>query len=125
MGRSRVRSRLAVVAVVVGASALLAACFPAPPPPPGFHDTVVFQGLTAPTAVAFAPDGRVFVAEQSGLIKVFDSVSDTQPTVFADLRTNVLNYSDRGLVGLALDPSFPTKPYVYVLYTYDAQIGGT
>src|SRR5437868_12707961 len=102
MGRSRVRSRLAVVAALVGATALLAACFPPPPPPPpGFQDTVVFQVLTAPTAVAFAPDGRVFVAEQSGLIKVFDSLSDTQPTVFADLRTNVLNYSERCLNGRA------------------------
>jgi glucose/arabinose dehydrogenase len=126
MGGSRVRSRLAVVAVVVVASAVLAACLPPPPPPPpGFQDTVVFQGLTAPTVVQFSPDGRVFVAEQSGLIKVFNSLSDTQPTVFADLRTNVLNYGDRGLVGMALDPSFPTKPYVYVMYTYDAQIGGT
>jgi glucose/arabinose dehydrogenase len=126
MGGSRVRSRLAVVAVAVGASALLAACLPPPPPPPpGFQDTVVFQGLDAPTVVDFAPDGRVFVAEQSGLIKVFDSLSDTQPKVFADLRTNVLNYGDRGLTGMALDPSFPAKPYVYVLYTYDAPIGGT
>ena len=84
MGGSRVRSRLAVVAVVVIASAVLAACFPPPPPPPaGFQDTVVFQGLTEPTVVDFAPDGRVFVGEKSGLIKVFDSLSDTQPTVFA------------------------------------------
>jgi glucose/arabinose dehydrogenase len=114
------------VASVV-ASAFIAACVPTkpPPPPPGFQDTVVFQGLTDPTVVDFAPDGRVFVGEKSGIIKVFDSLSDTQPTVFADLRTNVLNYVDRGLVGMALDPSFPTKPYVYVLYTYDAQIGGT
>jgi len=58
-------------------------------------------------------------------VKVFDSLSDPTPTVFADLRTNVNDYSDHGLVGLALDPSFPTKPYVYVLYTYDAAIGGT
>ena len=34
------------------------------------------------------------------------------------------NYWDRGLLGMALDPNFPTKPYVYVLYTYDAPIGG-
>ena len=32
---------------------------------------------------------------------------------------------DRGLLGLALDPDFPAKPYVYALYTYDAPIGGT
>ena len=75
--------------------------------------------------MAFSPDGRVFVGEKSGLIKVFDNLSDPTPSVFADLRTNVHNYSDRGLVGLALDPSFPTKPYVYVLYSYDAAIGGT
>jgi glucose/arabinose dehydrogenase len=67
----------------------------------------------------------VFVGEKSGLIKVFDNLSDPQPSVFADLRTNVHNYSDRGLVGLALAPSFPTDPYVYVLYTHDAEIGGT
>ena len=73
----------------------------------------------------FAPDGRVFVAEKSGLIKVFDNLSDTTPTVFADLRTKVHNFWDRGLLGLALDPNFPTNPYVYVLYTYDAPIGGT
>jgi glucose/arabinose dehydrogenase len=93
--------------------------------PAGFQESVVFSGLTQPTAVRFAPDGRVFVAEKSGVVKVFDSLSDTSPTVFADLRTNVHNFWDRGLLGLALHPSFPATPYVYVLYTYDAAIGGT
>jgi glucose/arabinose dehydrogenase len=93
--------------------------------PSGFSDTVALSGLTLPTDVAFAPDGRVFVAEKSGLIKVFDALSDTTPTDFADLRTQVHNFLDRGLLGLALDPQFPTRPYVYVLYTYDAVPGGT
>ena len=65
----------------------------------------------------------MFVAEKSGLIKVFDSMSDTTPTVFANLSTNVHNYWDRGLLGMALDPNFPAAPYVYVLYTYDHQLG--
>ena len=43
------------------------------------------------------------------------------PTMFADLRTNVHNFWDRGLLGMALDPNFPATPYVYVLYTYDAR----
>ena len=118
---------MVVGALALGASGIVAACLPPPPPPPppSFHETVVFQGLVNPTVVAFSPDGRVFVGEKSGLIKVFDSLSDPTPSVFADLRTNVHNYSDRGLVGMALDPSFPSKPYVYVLYTYDAPIGGT
>ncbi len=93
--------------------------------PDGFQQTTVWSGLTEPTAIRFAPDGRVFVAEKSGIIKVFDSVADPTPKVFADLRTEVHDYWDRGLLGLALDPSFPTSPYVYVLYTLDAAAGGT
>jgi glucose/arabinose dehydrogenase/PKD repeat protein len=93
--------------------------------PPGFQEEIVFSGLNQPTAVRFSPDGRVFVAEKSGLIKVFDNLTDTTPTVFADLRTRVHNFWDRGLLGLALAPNFPTDPWVYVLYTLDAAIGGT
>jgi len=93
--------------------------------PPGFHQEIVFSELVAPTAVEFASDGRVFVAEKSGLIRVFLNLSATVPAVFADLRTNVHNYEDRGLLGMALHPDFPTTPYVYVLYTHDAAIGGT
>ncbi len=91
---------------------------------PTFLDGIVFKGLTAPTAMSFASDGRVFVAEKSGVIKVFASLSAGTPTLFADLRTKVYNYWDRGLLGMALDPAFPIKPYVYVLYTYDGDIGG-
>src|SRR5438445_244618 len=93
--------------------------------PAGFSDSVAFSGLTNPTAVRFAADGRVFVAEKRGVILVFDSLSDTSPTTFADFRTNAYNFWDRGLLGLALAPTFPTDPWVYALYTYDAEIGGT
>ncbi len=93
--------------------------------PAGFQDNIVINGLTNPTVVKFATDGRVFVAEKSGLIKVFANLDNPAPTIFADLRTQVHNFWDRGLLGLALDPDFPTKPYVYVLYTHDAAIGGT
>ena len=58
--------------------------------PSGFREEVVFSGLTTPTNVEFSDDGRVFVVEKSGLIKVFDGLSDTTPTTFADLRTKVL-----------------------------------
>ena len=93
--------------------------------PPGFQESVVFSGLSNPTALRFSPDGRIFVAEKNGRIKVFDSLADTTPTLFADLSTNVYNFWDRGLLGLALDPAFPTQPYVYVLYTYDHELGST
>ena len=43
--------------------------------PAGFTESIVFSGLTQPTAVRFSPDGRVFVTEKSGLIKVFANLS--------------------------------------------------
>ncbi|GAA3124731.1 hypothetical protein GCM10020001_051990 [Nonomuraea salmonea] len=93
--------------------------------PASFQRQVVFSGLTNPSNIEFASDGRVFVAEKSGLIKVFDSLSDTTPSVYADLRTQVHNFWDRGLLGLALHPDFPADPRIYVLYSYDAVPGGT
>ena len=75
----------------------------------------MFSGLSNPTALRFSPDGRIFVAEKNGRIKVFDNLADTTPTLFADLSTNVYNFWDRGLLGLELAPDFPTDPYVYVL----------
>jgi glucose/arabinose dehydrogenase/PKD repeat protein len=93
--------------------------------PTGFTDTAVISGLTSPTNAVFAPDGRVFVSEKSGLVKTFDSLADTTATITADLRTQTQDFWDRGLLGMALDPQFPTRPYLYVLYTYDAEPGGT
>src|SRR5918995_5066133 len=109
----------AVIAVFVQAPAGAATL------PPGFSENVAFSGLTNPTVIRFAPDGRVFIAEKSGLIKVFSSLQDTTPTTFADLRTQVHNFWDRGLLGMALHPDFPATPSVYVLYAHDAAIGGT
>lgn len=120
------RMRMFLVIIMVVSSLILptskyarAASLPA-----GFQEVIVFSGLTNPTNLRFSPDGRIFVAEKSGIIKVFDNLTDTTPTVFVDLRTSTHNFWDRGLLGMALDPNFPTNPYVYVLYTYDAAIGG-
>ena len=79
----------------------------------------MLNGLELPTAVRFAPDGRIFVAEKGGRIKVFDDFGDPAPVLYADLSRQVHDYWDRGLLGLALDPQFETRPYVYVLYTYN------
>jgi glucose/arabinose dehydrogenase len=91
--------------------------------PSGFQGEAVITGLEEPTNFRFAPGGRVFVAEKTGKILVFDGVDDATPQLFADMRTEVYDTGDRGILGLALDPSFPAKPYVYVLYTYDHILG--
>jgi glucose/arabinose dehydrogenase/PKD repeat protein len=103
----------------LGVSSLAAAL------PDGFQDIVVLDGLSFPTAVEFSPDGRIFVAEQEGIVKVFDGFDDAQPEVFADLRADVSFFGDRGLLGLALHPDFPEVPYLYALYTHDAPLPGT
>jgi glucose/arabinose dehydrogenase len=89
----------------------------------GFQDEPVITGLEEPSNFRFAPDGRVFVAEKTGKILVYDGIEDDTPQLFADMRTKVYDTGDRGILGLALDPNFPAKPYVYVLYTYDHILG--
>ncbi len=92
--------------------------------PPGFTETTAFTGLTTPTNIEIAADGRVFVAEKTGLIKVFDGLGDPTASVYADLRTQTHDFWDRGLLGLALDPAFTTgRPYVYALYAYNKEPG--
>jgi glucose/arabinose dehydrogenase len=120
--------RLIITAAMAGA-ALVTQMGPSPAGastlPSGFRDSVVLSGLTNPTVLQFAPDGRIFVGQKNGVIKVFQSLTDTNPVIFADLSSKVDDYWDRGLLGMALPPNFPTDPHVYVLYAYDAPIGGT
>jgi glucose/arabinose dehydrogenase/PKD repeat protein len=127
--RSRILPLVVSVALVLGSlAALVVGTAPAAGAatlPAGFQEEIAFSGLTNPTVVRFASDGRVFVAEKGGRIKVFDSLSDTTPAVFADLSTNVHNFWDRGLLGMTLAPNFPSDPYVYVLYTYDHELGSS
>ena len=126
MDRSFSRARgLTAICAIAALLVLLASAAPARALPPGFQDNAVISGLDLPTTVRFSPDGRVFVAEKSGLIKVYSSLADTTPTTFADLRTSVYDYWDRGLLGLELHPNFPATPWVYALYSHDAPIGGT
>src|SRR4029450_12225995 len=118
---------LFVLTLLVAALPLAKTATAAPTPPPNFQVTPVFTGLKNPTDFAFADDGRVFVAGKAGLGKVFDNLDDTTPTIFADLQTSVYKGpNDHGILGITLDPQFTAgRPYVYVLYTYDAPIAGT
>jgi glucose/arabinose dehydrogenase len=118
--RGRREFRAGLLFVVLGICLALAPSASAVTLPPNFREDVVLSGLTQPLAVAFSPDGRVFVAEKSGIIKVYTSLSDTSPDVVADLRTQVHDFWDRGLLGMALHPNFPGTNAIYVLYTYDA-----
>jgi len=91
--------------------------------PPGFREDRFLSDLVTPTAVAFAPDGRIFAAEKPGRIVVYSHLGDSTKSVAADLRKQVYDTGDRGLLSIAIDPAFPTRPYLYALYSFDHVIG--
>ncbi len=82
--------------------------------PPGYVDSLVAGGLSHPTTMAFAPDGRLFVAEQGGTLRVITD-GTLLPTPFVSL--NVDSTGERGLLGIAFDPNFETNGFVYLYYT--------
>jgi glucose/arabinose dehydrogenase len=93
--------------------------------PDGFQEDAVISGRTEPTAVRFASNGQVFVAEKSGLVWAYDALTDTTPSLVVDLRVAVYNNWDRGLLGLAIAPDYPADPSIYVMYAHDAYDDGT
>jgi glucose/arabinose dehydrogenase len=73
---------------------------------------------TFATALAFAPDGRLFWAERSGTVKVWQ---DGAARVFATVKTVTTerdgSYSERGLLGLAISATFTQDRFVYAFYS--------
>jgi glucose/arabinose dehydrogenase len=91
--------------------------------PDGFQDVIALAGLDHPTDFQFSPDGRLFVAEKVGQVKIFAGLNVPNPDFILSLDAEVNSYMDRGLMSLALAPDFPASPYLYLLYTYDAPPG--
>src|SRR3989454_4460821 len=82
--------------------------------PTGFSETVVASDISNPTAMEFAPDGRLFVCQQNGLLRVIKN--DTLlATPF--LTVTVDSSGERGLLGVAFDPDFVNNHWVYIYYT--------
>jgi glucose/arabinose dehydrogenase len=99
-----------------------------PPPSPTPKPTAVplpkvetlVSGLEAPWAIAFAPDGRIFVTERPGRIRIIEGGKLLpQPWMTLDVAAT----GEAGLLGLALDPDFAQNHYVYVAYTVRAGAG--
>ena len=86
--------------------------------PPGFSQDVVATGLTEPTAISFFPDGRIAIAEKSGIVRLVKNGA-LLPLPLIDLSARVNDFWDRGLLGIAVDPDFPSNPHVYLLYVFE------
>ena len=90
--------------------------------PSGFIEDVIVAGLDTPTGFSIAADGRIFFTEKAGKIRVFHN-GVLLATPFIDLSYEVNTYRDRGMLGIAVHPDFPTLPYVYVAYVYNPPEG--
>jgi glucose/arabinose dehydrogenase/regulation of enolase protein 1 (concanavalin A-like superfamily) len=119
------RSALLAVALVLAAAASLAgsgsihgvaatgnSAFP--DLPVGFAKVELATGLKNPTAMAFAPNGDIYITQQRGAIRLFRG-GTLQAAPVVTLNTD--NLTETGVLGLALDPNFATNGYMYVAYT--------
>lgn len=107
---NRSACRLILTAVLTTtANALCAQVFPA-----NFSQVAVASGISNPTVIAFAPDSRIFVAQQNGaLIVIKNGAKLSAPAI----QLTVNSIGERGLIGIALHPGFSTNGFVYLYYT--------
>jgi glucose/arabinose dehydrogenase len=83
-----------------------------------FVSSTFAEGLMIPSAMEFAPDGRLFIAELGGNVRIVQKDGMLLDTPFLSVSTNTC--CESGLLGITLDPNFATNGYVYVYYTVDA-----
>jgi glucose/arabinose dehydrogenase len=113
--RRRWPAGLLGVLVLLVLALVSAPAAPAAPPADFQTSLVIGDGLNGPSGFEIAPDGRIFILERSGRIKIVKN-GQLLPTPFADLRSE--DTGDRGLIGIAFDPDFGvSNHYVYLYYT--------
>ncbi|NUM49104.1 MAG: PQQ-dependent sugar dehydrogenase [Anaerolineales bacterium] len=90
--------------------------------PPDISIVPFADGLNLPVDIAHAGDSRLFVVEQTGVIRIVQADGTVLPTPFLDITARV-EYgfgegNEQGLLGLAFDPNYASNGYFYVNYTY-------
>ncbi|MCX6393612.1 MAG: PQQ-dependent sugar dehydrogenase [Solirubrobacterales bacterium] len=124
-GRKHLAWRMPLVACLVLAPALAMTAFasagsnPSPTLPETLEAHTVASGLNAPVGAVWAPDGRLFIAEKQGTVKVVLPGESPTARVLFDISGHVATHVDRGLLGIATDSDFVHNGYLYLLYTYD------
>src|SRR5262249_62347478 len=88
--------------------------------PANFSEAAVASGLSSATAMEFAPDGKLFVAEQAGTMEIWQNGTRLQANFFQNTPLATDTASERGLLGVAFDPNYAGNRFVYVYYTTTA-----
>ena len=87
-------------------------------PPTGFEDSLV-AAIPSPTGLAFTPDGRLLVTTQAGALRVISDKGVLQQASALNLSSSICTNSERGLLGVAVDPAFSTNRSIYLYYTFN------
>jgi glucose/arabinose dehydrogenase/PKD repeat protein len=93
---------------------------PAATVPSGFEDRPLVTGLTYPVAVTWAPDGRMFVAEHAGTIRVVTAAGQLLDEPLLDIADHTNLIIDQGILGLAADSDFENNHYLWILYVHES-----
>src|SRR5215208_7588510 len=110
-----------IVAALTAIAALAGSTTPAhsaPVVPQGFTHSKVASGLVDPTDMEFSPDGRLFVTEDKGRVRIVNPNGTL--TTFLDISAIVNARLSRGLHAITFDPAFATNHYVYLHFTRKA-----
>jgi glucose/arabinose dehydrogenase/PKD repeat protein len=108
------RASLALLLQLLAAAPLLAAT-----PPAGFTDALV-ANLSSPTALAFTPDGRLLLTQQTGQLRVYQNGAlAANPAFDFNAGNRICSDFERGLLGVAVDPLFAANHYIYLYYTFN------
>jgi glucose/arabinose dehydrogenase len=83
--------------------------------PPGFTAAPIITGLQQPTAMVFAPDGRLFVLEKAGAVRVWSSTAGLAPAPLLEVPS--CTDSEMGLTGVTIDPDFARDGFLYLYHT--------
>jgi glucose/arabinose dehydrogenase len=108
---ARPLSALTVFTLLISTAATVRAALPA-----GFQDTLI-ASVAAPTALAFTPDGRLLITTQTGQLRVVQN-GTLLATSALNLSASICTNSERGLLGVAVDPGFASNRFVYLFYTF-------
>lgn len=118
-GRGSRASAFISVAVTLTAAVSARAAVPA-----NFNDVLVAT-ISAPTAIAFTPDGRMLVTTQPGVLRVYSlattpaALLNTALTFGAGGAPAICSNFERGLLGVAVDPGFAANRFIYLFYTFN------
>ena len=116
-----------ILMVIITLAPVLTACMtssrseipaPTPTPAPTRREDALVANIGGPTALAFTPDGRLLITTQGGQLRVYQN-GNLLATPALDLSSRVCSNSERGLLGVAVDPDFTNNNFIYLYYTFN------